>query len=412
MRKFVGNLRWDFLMITPLIAILISCLPSSMSEPRTTSSILSSTPKPIVPPAETIPGLGLPTPLLTIPTSASPVTALPVTKPIEATLTPTTTRALTLTAQFATWLTLDDQYVYWTVLEDPRHIFRYPLIGGLVQTVATSRFADGDLGVHHPLRSGNWLIFLDTRLRNNSVWLVRAINLTDHSEQTILDGPGDPVSWPGPTFDAYGDQVVWARTGHSIPKNCDESILGVYDLRSGAQHELEHLCAEHEHLWIFPHMAANQIVVERDLPDEKGKGNDIYLIDLPSGHFEALTSNQASSMPTISGAWIVWKDLGRFQWDDADVIYNHQTGTRQVIYAPGGSTAYHAQDGRWLYWLPGAEFYIYDLESNRMFTIVSSTPDARVCAGTIHNNIAAWCVDTQASLALPKNTVLEWRSLP
>ncbi|MES4787645.1 MAG: hypothetical protein C4294_19630 [Nitrospiraceae bacterium] len=332
--------------------------------------------------------------------------------PASATLSAAPIGALQLKGQSANWVSLDESYLYWTVREDPRHIFRYPLVGGQVETIAISRFADGDLTTYQPIRSGSWLIFLDTHQRNNTAWLIRALNLKDRTEQIVLEELGDPTSWPGPDFDADEDWVVWTRTGHNKSKNCDETILAVYNLKSGKKRELERICAEHEHLWAFPHISGHHIVVEQDLPDEKGKGNDTYLFDLTTGQHTALTTNHESSMPTIAGPWVVWKDLPRFRWDEADVLYNLQTNEKRYIYAPPDFANFHVQSGRWLYWHPFRGFHAYDLDTNRMFIIVPEGQDKFVTAGAVHGNIVVWCLDTEPAKAPPKDTVLQWRTLP
>jgi len=345
------------------------------------------------------------------PSLLSPTPLFPTMTPFGDTASQAQVHTLALKGKIAFSMVMDDTYIFWTSLQEPLHLFATSLASAQTEVIATSRYTDRDTIMQQPVRTGDWLVFVDTHL-NNTSWQIRAINLKTRTEQTVAEEPGDPASWPGPSMDADGDWVVWTRTGHNKSKNCDETILAVYNLKSGEKRELERLCAEHEHLWAFPHISGHHIVVEQDLPDEKGKGNDIYLFDLITGQRTALTTNHESSMPTIAGPWVVWKDLPRFRWDEADVLYNLQTNEKRYIYAPPDFANFHVQSGRWLYWHPFRGFHAYDLDTNRMFIIVPEGQDKFVTAGAVHGNIVVWCLDTEPAKAPPHDTVLQWRTLP
>lgn len=307
---------------------------------------------------------------------------------------------------------LDETYLYW-VLDEGKHILRYPLLGGEVEAVTSTRFEDGELSVHPLLRSNDWLIFLDTpRSAEGVTWTLRALNLSDGTEQVVIEERGDRTSWPGPFVDADGDWVVWSRTRRSEEKGCVETILAMYNLRTGERRELERSCVEDRHMWVFPHLSGDHLVVERDLPDSKGGGNDIYLYDLTSGQRTALTDDGRSSMPDISGPWIAWKAAPRFSRGPT-LLYNLDTGEREVVRRPGRHLGPQLA-GRWLYWQPSARqsLYVYDLEAKQLSLV--ATPgenedfdDVGVCCGTI-----AWCLNLDFEHAPPGDYALEWRTLP
>lgn len=363
-------------------------------------------------------------PLATISVQAiatQPATTTPIQQPTVETLSltpvtasPAVTHTLRLKKQKANQIALDETYIYWTVYQDPGHIFRYPLTGeGKIETVVGSRFEDGELGIMTPIRSGDWLIFLDTpRSAMLTTWVLRALNLRDGTEQVLLEEPGDPISWPGPLVDADGDWVVWTRTGWSERKNCSETVLAMRNLQTGEWRELERECAEDNHMWVMPHIAGNYLVVEQDLPDSKGRGNNVYLYDLTSRQRTALTDDGRSSMPDIAGEWVAWKAGPRFSYGRATMLYNLRTGERFKIRHEERLEG--RLSGHWLYWEPIAldPLYLYDLNAKQLLRVV--TPGENECIGevAIYSDIVAWCRNLDFEHSAPHDTLLEWRTLP
>jgi hypothetical protein len=314
----------------------------------------------------------------------------------------------------ASELTLDETYLYWTVYQDPRHIFRYPLAGGQVETVATTRFDDGDLTTYEPLRSGDWLIYTDTHENDNTAWVVRALNLKTGMDQVVVEEPGDPASWPGPWLGAEGDWVAWTRTGHAADAPCDQSILALCNLRTGEQRELDRTCTENGYMWVFPRLAGNTLVVEQDLPDNKGRGNNIYAFDLTTGQRTALTENGASSMPDLSDQWIVWKAGARFQYSRAVILYNRATAQEQVVWNPNNQPLDPHLAGHWLYQVPPPmmPLYVYDVETQHMVRVVTPGQNEAIESVVVYNNVVAWLRNLDFAHAMPHDNLLEWRTLP
>lgn len=371
--------------------------PTAMAGPATSEIVLTPTPEPQLQPITT----SIPTPLSVV-------------KPISATLSPAALHQLVLKGQRANWVTLDQNYLYWTVYQVSRHIFRYPLAGGEIEIVATSRFEDGNLTTFHPILSGDWMIFLDTPSSSgNTVWVVRALNLSNRTEQVVIEEAGDPASWPGPWLSADGDWVVWTRTVRAKDGACIESILAARNLRSGQQRGLERACAEDNLMWVIPHLSGNRLVVERDLPDSKGGGNDVYLFDLVSGQRAPLTNDGRSSMPVVSDPWIVWKAGPRFKPGQYNIVYNRLSGNRQIvpILEESGDPRLAAD---WLYWQPAAKqpFYVYNVKTEQMLTVVMPGENESIAAVSVYDNTIAWLRDLDFSHAMPHDTVLEWRTLP
>ena len=348
------------------------------------------------------------------PKTSSISTPLSVVNPISATLSSATSHQLMLKGQRANWVTLDQEYLYWTMYQDTRHIFRYPLAGGDTEIVATSRFKDGNLTTFRPIVSGDWMIFLDTPSSSgNTSWVVRALNLSNQTEQVVIEEAGDPASWPGPWLDVDGDWVVWTRTGRAKDGACTESALAVRNLRDGEQLELERACAEDNLMWVIPHLSENKLVVERDLPDSKGGGNDVYFFDLVSGQRTALTNDGRSSMPVVSGSWIAWKAGPRFKPGQYNIVYNKQSGDKQIVPVPQASGDPRLA-GEWLYWQPAAQqpLYVYSLKTKQMLNVVTPRDNESISAVSVYSNTIAWLRDLDFSHAMPHDTVLEWRTFP
>lgn len=324
--------------------------------------------------------------------------------------------SLRLESQVATSIALDETFIYWTPAPNSGRILRYPLDGGTVETIATSRFTrfgDGYLGSFGLLRRGDWLIFTDTRENDNSVWAVRALNVMTGQERLVLDEPGDPISAPGPDYDADDDWVVWTRTEHSKDAGCDVSILAMQNLKTGQMRELDRVCTATNYSWALPHLWGDKLIVEQDLPNSKGGGNNIYLFDLTTGKRTALTENRSSSMPTMSGRWLVWKNAPRFFAGNALVIYDLVTGQRWSIRSPLNDPSDPLVAGHWLYWGAGPRPFVgYNLESGTFLTVATPGVDEAFDSVAVAGNIAAWDRHPNFSSGKLTDHILEWRTLP
>ncbi len=329
---------------------------------------------------------------------------------------PSRVHSLRLENQVATSLALDQTYLYWTPAPDSGRILRYPLAGGTVETIATSRFnrfGDGYLGSFGLLRRGDWLLFTDTRKNDNSVWAVRALNLKDGTEQVVVEEAGDPVSWPGPDYDADDDWVVWTRTGHPRDANCDQSILTRRNLKSGEAQEVDRVCTVNNYMWVLPKLSGDKLVVEQDLPDSKGRGNNLYLFDLYTGKRTPLTDNRASSMPALSGKWLVWKDAPRFAFGNVVIIYDMTNSQMHSLRPPLNDPSDPLIAGHWLYWRPlgNQPFVVYDLEKGQLMKIATPGANEAFDSVAIYENIAAWSRNPDFSSGGSHDHILEWRTL-
>ncbi len=202
---------------------------------------------------------------------------------------PAPIHSLRLKGQVAYTILLDQTHIYWMVDGNFGHIFRYPLAGGEVETIATSQFADGNLNMYLPIRTGDWLIVLDTRTYDDRVWEVRALNLRDKSDTVVTQGNGSTVMRG---LAADGDWVAWALLEESA--SCTgtdaQTVLAVHNLKSGEQRELDRACAD-EYMWLWPGLSGNRLVAA---------GSDgLHLFDLTSGQRTTLTTDLFCE-PTIS----------------------------------------------------------------------------------------------------------------
>lgn len=349
------------------------------------------------------------------PTVLASTTPLSQIRPTYAALPSTPVHQLLLEKQNAAWILLDDQYIYWTTDQDTRHILRHPLTGGNTETVVTSQYPDGDLISLRPIRNKDWLIFLDTpQSAGYTTWIVRALNLRTREEQVVTEEPGDPISWPGPDLSADGDWVVWTRTGHGKTATCDETMLFMRNLKTGEQRELDRACTQDNYLWGGPSLIGNQLVIERDLPDSKGRGNEVYLFDLVSGQRRRLNDDTLGSMPEASANWVVWKHGPRYREGTSNTVYNLHTGERYFVIVPGRAMSGDPQlFDHWLYWQPEPlqPFYVFDLESNQIMTVTIPDKNEAIYPVTVYSNTVAWQRRLNADQALPQDSILEWRTL-
>ena len=298
---------------------------------------------------------------------------------------------------------LDQTHIYWMVDGDFGHIFRYPLAGGEAETIATSQFADGDLQRYRPIRTGDWLIFLDSRTFDDTVWVLHALSLTDQSDSVVTQGNGSTVMRG---LAADGDWVAWTLLEESA--SCTgtgaQTVLAVRNLKSGEQHELDRACSD-KYIWFSPDLSGNRLVA--------GQSGVVYLFDLASGQRTTLTTD-LSCDPTISDLWIVWTIAECGGWDTTDVVYNLQSGERRIVHGPGEPGARHGQTGRWLYWLPpspGRPLTTYDLETDRMLIVTTPGDNEIIRDVAIQDNMIAWASDLDPFTAAVHDSILEWRTL-
>ena len=206
------------------------------------------------------------------------------------------------------------------------------------------------------------------------------------------------------------DWVVWTRLQRSEAKDYAETVLTVYDLKTGEPRELDRHCADNDSMWVMPHMSDDHIVVERDLSDSKGGGSDIYLFDLASGQARALTGNGRSSMPDISGRWVVWKEGPRFK-EGRTVVYDIESGDEKIIAA--GHLDPHVANGRWVYWLMSAKepLRVYDLKTDRLLTVAEPGENENLESVAVYDDTIAWYRNLDFEHAAPVDGLLEWRTL-
>ena len=384
--------------------------------PTATPALVQAIPSVSATPSQTkTPTISASTPSFT-PTSPSKPTPTPTATAVWATLTPALLHRLPAQTQRATWLVPDETHLYFVLgSDDRRHIFRYPFAGGPIEMVATTNFDDGDIATYKPIRSGDWLIFVDTHEDDYAAWIVRALNLRDGNERVVVEEAGDADSWPGPDIEADGDWVVWTQLKQSKQAACTETILALRNLRTGEQRELDRICAETNYMWVAPALSGGKLVVEQDLPDNRGRGNNIYLFDLDTGQRVALTTDGKSSMPAFSYPWAIWKAGPRYSQGFEAVVYDLRDGRREVIAAPGGESGDPRLDGQWLYWIASRRrpLYIYDLVNKRMFLALTPPPGekAAVLGAVIYGNRIVWGYTSDSSVVDPE-IVLEWRTLP
>lgn len=405
--------------IAVCLIVVIACSSLTIQVPATPSVI---TPIPSTPwlastkenrsstaAAATLP---LASPTSTIVAQVTPLSPMRLT---YASLRPVPIQQLLLKKENAAWILLDEQYIYWATDQDTRHILRHPLIGGKTETIFTSQYSDGDLTSLRPILSGDWLVFMDTpQSAGYTTWIVRALNLRTREEQIVTEEPGDPISWPGPNLSADGEWVLWTRTGHNKLATCDETMLMMRNLKTGEQRELDRACTQDNYLWDIPSLIGNQLIVEHDLPDSKGRGNEVYHFDLASGQRHQLNDDALGSMPQASQSWIVWKHGPRYKEGALNTVYNQLTREKRDLAVPGQEMSGDPNVfDHWLYWQPAVyqPFYVVNLDTSQIMTVTIPGKNEAFFPVYVYDNTIAWQRRLNVDQALPQDSILEWRTL-
>lgn len=322
-------------------------------------------------------------------------------------------QSLRLEDQSVDSVILADRYVLWTGY--PGDLYRYSFEDGTIDTIAVSNFANGYLDPYEATNQGDWVVFRDTpRSGQEATWKLRAVNVTDRREKLLME-ESDPASWPGPFVDVDGNRVVWSLTKASATAGCVETIIQLYDLAHDSLSDIARSCVEDRYMWIFPHLSGNHLVVERDLPDSKSRGNDVFLFDLQSTEPVSLTENGKSSMPVIWYPWVAWKDGPRFSYART-TVQNLETGERFTIAGSlkGQDRLEPNMAGKWIYWMPAAlqPFYVYDLEKRQMFIVAEPGENETIQPVTVFGNRVAWAKNLDFEHSGPHAWLIEWRDLP
>jgi len=321
-------------------------------------------------------------------------------------------------------LTIDNDYLYWTRHDDNK-LYRISLQGGEKEVLAISDYDHGQFSVMPFVRTGKWLVVMDTPLgrEEGRTWKVRAFDLEAHSEHVLIRVEQDAVSWPGPEI--QGDEngrIVVTYNHSSEQKNCVENVLAVIDLDTEDISILDKGCAESRHMWVFASISGPYVVADRYLPEDKRKTNDkgttsdIFLFNLNTREVTQLTHDGCSSMPDISGHWVAWKSSPRFTFGET-IIYDINTDNRYLMDIPDipGIPGYRAprlSSGRWLYWRgtkSGEPVFVFDLENQLLLEVVPASDTQDIRNRVIFGNLMAW---TRMPLQVLSESVIEWRELP
>lgn len=317
-------------------------------------------------------------------------------------------------------LALDDVYIYWLSVGE---IFRSPLGKVSKELVVSSIYPKGDLSRMDPIRTGNWLIFLDAQdpnTNNFSTWSLRALNLSDHTEENIARSLNSPALLTAFSFGADQDWVAWTEVNHSSSHACEEDTLTVFDLKTKVSQVLEQSCIENNYLLTMPKVSGNFLAVEQDFPDAQGGGSNLLLYDLLTGERKTLSEDGKSSMPQFEYPWVIWKENRRFDSMMSFRICNLEDGKSwSVAIDATDATDPHLSQQR-VYWtemrpssgtpLDYNSIYIYDINLNQTLVLNPPGVNQRFREVIIHDNTLAWLRDLNASSST-KDGVIEWNTI-
>jgi len=311
------------------------------------------------------------------PNEAAPI---PITVTTTEPATVTTTNLLATTYQlhldkpdYISWVVADDTYIYWAT-EKSAAFYRYPLVGGQIEIVASSHYENGMLALSQPLLSGDWLIFLDAKVQLLfTPFILRAFNLRSGVEIEIISDQEEGAATPG--FAVSGDWVVWTRLEKGKTLCSDESVLVVYDLKRREQRELDRVCIDNNYMWEFNStigIAGNYVIAAQFFSDALGNGRHIQLFDLTTDQATELTAGAYGRMPALNGDWAAWLHMRNPNDVEGNTIaLNLKTGVRKEITPPIFSDEPFIVANRWLYWdgLGGNQLAVYDLMTDKMYTM-------------------------------------------
>jgi Tol biopolymer transport system component len=243
-------------------------------------------------------------------------------------------------------------------------------------------------------------------------WAIHALNLRTKEDKTLMQETGShaPMWSPMSDYSAEGEWLAWTRLELGHPTRCDQSILGMTNLATGEERELERVCTADHYIWSIPHLSGDNLIVEQDLPDKQGRQNNIFLWNWKTGERTALTTNGYSSMPAVSGKWVVWKEAPRYTSSRNYIIYNLETGQWQSFQGPKCWLDPRVS-GHWLHSaVCKGDFTAYDLERQQMVNIVQLPKGESFRGFALSDEWAVWGVarDTPSG----KEYKIQWRRLP
>lgn len=308
----------------------------------------------------------------------------------------------------------DQEFIYW-ISEFDSQLYRLPLAGGANELLARSQFNqydDGYLWSGSLIRAGDRLIFRDARENDIGTWALHALNLQTKQDKIVMQETGShaPMWSPMSEYSAEGEWLAWTRLELGSPTRCDQSILGMTNLDTGKERELERVCTADHYIWSIPHLSGEHLIVEQDLPDAQGRKNNILLWNWKTGERTALTTNGYSSMPAVSGKWVVWKEAPRYTASKNYIIYNLETGERQSFR---GLKCWSDPrvSGHWLYSsVCKNTLTVYDLAQQRWVNVVQLPKGESFRGIALSDEWAVWGVARDS--AAGKEYEIQWRRLP
>jgi len=313
---------------------------------------------------------------------------------------------------------VDDTYIYWTIgfMGD---IYRYPMQGGMIDTVATTHYPAGSLDMLRPLRSDDWLVFMDVQRQTLSTpFMLRAHNLLNGTEQELVVSQAEDLQ--PPTFNVSGAWVVWTLLEKSKAANCPggETVVAMQNLETQERRELDRACIDNNYLWNFNSpigISSKHVVVDQMLPDAQGAGRRVYLFDLTAGTSISLTGDENGSFPALSEDWVAWKIMQDASDPGSNtMVLNLNTGKRIEVPTSLYSDEPFIANNRWLYWddLGGNQHVIYDLTTGETFTVVTTTQkDTFTSAWHISGNTIVWStIYVNPNQPDQKDVFVEWRT--
>jgi hypothetical protein len=321
--------------------------------------------------------------------------------------------SLRIDRQRVSRLLIDDDAVFWMSDNQPTQFFRYPRKGGQISVVATSSFADGNLGVIPPLRLGDWFVFLDTHERIYTEWIVRGTHLKTGEQKLFFKRDSDEQLLYPPRIYGDDDWLIWVS---QLPatNGCSPSQLRAFNLQTSQTRLMDSGCAESDYVWSHGMVADVTVVAERVLPKQRGGGTEIVQFDLTTDDPSiVIASGNQLNGPVISNSFVVWALADRTTWAQAAHIQDRATAHRFDQKLPA-EFSYLGISGDWLYWAsPNTNpLQIFNMRSKTLLSLAIPDNNEKLDLLHLHNHAVAWVRYENWGQFDKLVSVIEWSNLP
>jgi hypothetical protein len=322
-------------------------------------------------------------------------------------------------------LAVDDRNIYMVGEEQSGYLYRIPLSGDNPKRIAISVFDNGRLNLIPPIMTGDWIVFADTpaTLQGiSNVWKIRAINLIDLSERVVSESTMDPLNiLTTYSFAGEAGKIYWTREIFTKDEKIDQVTISMMDLDNGKTTVLSQSKYE-GWTWSLLQVSGNRLVMQKNQDDNHH--NNIFLFDLSSKQFQALSDDGVSNRPLFGDSWVVWQKRSGSPDNKQLQIHNLQTLQTRTISLPGTSNSDPLMSGSFVYWSGETDlssstqypdkspalwaFYLFDLSKNIIYEYRAPQPSNLFTDIVLRGKNIAWI---RKDITGTGKAYLEWTTM-